>query len=104
MDIFESLENLNVSEKCFKNITELVENYINELNDGTYRRMRDIAKALVDEQEKVLPTIKKEKDRKCVEKDIVKRKRQALKAENKYENQVTERAKKKYEDSRKNEN
>ena len=101
MDIFESLENLNVSEECFKNIIELVEEYISELNDGTYRRMKDIAQALADEQEKILPSVKGEENRKFVEKDIAKRKRQALKAEKKYENQVVERAKKKYEDSKK---
>ena len=55
-----------------------------------------------EEQEKVLPLVKDEKDRKFVEKDIAKRKRQALKAEQKYENQVVDRAKKKYEESKKN--
>ena len=102
MNIFESLESLNVSEECFEDIVSIVEGIINELKDGTYRRMRDIAKALADEQEKVLPLVKDEKDRKFVEKDIAKRKRQALKAEQKYENQVVDRAKKKYEESKKN--
>lgn len=32
MDIFESLENLNVSEECFNEIVGLVEEVINELN------------------------------------------------------------------------
>lgn len=32
MDIFESLENLNVSEECFEDIIGLVEEYIHELN------------------------------------------------------------------------
>lgn len=33
MDIFESLENLNVSEECFEDIVGLVEEYINEVSD-----------------------------------------------------------------------
>jgi len=32
MDIFESLENLNVSEKCFDEIMGIVEEYINEIS------------------------------------------------------------------------
>jgi hypothetical protein len=35
MDIFESLENLKVSEECFEDIMELTEAYINELKDET---------------------------------------------------------------------
>lgn len=104
MDIFESLENLQVSEECFNDILNIVEEYILELKDGTYRRMRDIAKALADEQEKVLPTVKGKKNREFVEKDIVKRKRQALKADQKYENQVIDRVRKEYEESKKKKN
>ena len=33
MNIFESLENLNVSEECFNDIVGIVEEYINELKD-----------------------------------------------------------------------
>ena len=40
MNIFESLENLNVSEECFEDIVSIVEGIINELKDGTYRRTR----------------------------------------------------------------
>ena len=102
--IFESLENLNVSEECFNDIVGIIEEYILELKDGTYRRMKDIAKALADEQEKILPTVKGEKNREFVKKDIAKRKRQALKAEQKYENQVVDRVKKEYEESKKKKN
>lgn len=35
MDIFESLENLNVSEGCFNEIISIVEEVINELKDST---------------------------------------------------------------------
>ena len=35
MNIFESLENLNVSEECFDEIMGIVEEYINELKDPT---------------------------------------------------------------------
>ena len=31
MSIFEDLENLNVSEECFNNIVDIIEEYINEL-------------------------------------------------------------------------
>lgn len=43
MDIFESLENLNVSEECFEDIVGLVEMYLNEedsLDDGSHIRKR----------------------------------------------------------------
>ena len=33
MDIFESLENLNVSEACFSEIMDIVEEIINEVSD-----------------------------------------------------------------------
>ena len=35
MDIFESLENLNISEECFDEIIDMVEEYINEVSDKT---------------------------------------------------------------------
>lgn len=53
---------------------------------------------------KILPTVKVEKNREFVKKDIAKRKRQALKAEQKYENQVIDRAKKEYEESKEKKN
>ena len=37
MNIFESLENLNVSEECFDEIMGIVEEYINELDKSTIR-------------------------------------------------------------------
>lgn len=104
MNIFENLSNLNVSKRCYNSILFLIEEYINELDDGTYRRAKDIAKALADEQEKILPMIKDEKERERTKREIAKRRRQALKAENKYENQVVARLKKEYEESKKKEN
>ena len=48
MDIFENLENLNVSEKCFNDIMVLVEEVINEISDDKaqqpWRRKEEIAK------------------------------------------------------------
>ena len=44
MDIFESLENLNVSEECFEDIVGLVEMYLNELHAPT----PETAKAVFD--------------------------------------------------------
>ena len=41
MNIFESLENLNVSEECFDDIINIVEEIINQLNDTTIQSMRD---------------------------------------------------------------
>lgn len=38
MDIFESLENLNISEECFNDILNLVEEYISEVKANTLRR------------------------------------------------------------------
>lgn len=104
MNMFENLSNLNVSKRCYNSILFLIEEYINELDDGTYRRAKDIAKALADEQEKILPMIKDEKERERTKREIAKRRRQALKAKNKYENQVVARLKKEYEESKKREN
>ena len=41
MDIFESLENLNVSEGCFEDIIKIVEEYINELKNSTIEKTLD---------------------------------------------------------------
>ena len=41
MDIFESLENLNVSEECFDDIMDIVEEYINELKNSTIEKTLD---------------------------------------------------------------
>ena len=41
MDIFESLENLNVSEGCFDEIVGIVEEIIHELNDNTVKKVED---------------------------------------------------------------
>lgn len=38
MDIFEQLENLNVSEECFDDIMDIVEEYINEVSVGLLSR------------------------------------------------------------------
>lgn len=51
MDIFESLEDLQVSEDCFDEILDIVEEYINELNDETIdslvnKRRGNLAKAI----------------------------------------------------------
>lgn len=43
MDIFESLENLNVSEECFEDIVGLVEEYIQEKSDWTVKRWKEAA-------------------------------------------------------------
>ena len=104
MDIFESLENLSISEECFNEIMNMIEEYINELDDGTYRRTKSIAKALADEQEKVLPLIKNEEDKERIKKEIIKRRRQAAKAEEKYENQVVKRAEKEYKELKEKKN
>ena len=41
MDIFESLENLPVSEACFNDVINLVEEYINELKEETVDKARE---------------------------------------------------------------
>ena len=38
MDIFESLENLPVSEECFEDIISIVEEYINEISVNTWKK------------------------------------------------------------------
>lgn len=40
MNIFESLENLNVSEGCFQDIKALVETFINEVSDKFISKVR----------------------------------------------------------------
>ena len=47
--IFESLENLNVSEECFEDIIGLVEEYINEVSFGAWT---DTAKEVLPQREK----------------------------------------------------
>ena len=49
MDIFESLENLNVSEECFDEIIGLVEEYINEVSDDVAQGPWRKKKARTDE-------------------------------------------------------
>ena len=73
MDIFESLENLEISEECFDEIMGIVEEYINELKDSTvgsmYQKRKEIEKK-ADEKAHYADTVgqtalakaKKEKD------------------------------------------
>ena len=102
MDIFESLENLNVSEECFKNIIELVEEYINELRDETIRNASDKNEAISKAQEENLPNVKKSEDLEFVKDDIAKRKHRAQVLRDKYEKRVMAKVKK--EESEKNKN
>ena len=44
MDIFENLENLNVSEECFEDILNIVEEYINEVSIGLLGRAANSSK------------------------------------------------------------
>ena len=48
MNIFESLENLNVSEECFDDVLRIVEEYISEIYDSTvasmYKKRKEIEK------------------------------------------------------------
>ncbi len=92
MDIFESLENLNVSEECYNEIVGLVEEIINELKDGVYRRGHDIAVVIAKEQEDNLANVKKAEDIEFVKDDIAKRRHQAAKMCDRRENQVIQRA------------
>ena len=49
MDIFESLENLNVSEACLSDIINMVEEYINEISDDVAQGPWRKKKARTDE-------------------------------------------------------
>ena len=100
MSIFGSLENLNVSEACFKNIIELVEEYINELRDETIRNASDKNMAISQAQEENLPNVNKVKNMKFVKDDIAKRKHRAQVLKDKYESRVVEKTK----EAKKNEN
>ena len=60
MDIFESLENLNVSEECFEEIMGLVEEVINEvskdyLNDKREKANVKVTKAIIRHGETMTP-------------------------------------------------
>lgn len=57
MGIFESLENLNVSEGCFEDIVGLVEEYINEYDPDTFPGIARGRRKQVDKKTK---TLKKE--------------------------------------------
>lgn len=49
MNIFESLENLNVSEECFEDIVGLVEEYINEMNIFTVGKVNALRRKNADD-------------------------------------------------------
>lgn len=56
MNIFESLENLNVSEECFDEITGIVEEYINEVSS---RKVKEYIKGREKQSEKAYQEAKK---------------------------------------------
>ena len=94
MNIFESLENLFVSEKCFNEVLDLVEDYINELKDETIRNASIKSMAISQAQEENLPNVSKAKDVEFVKDDIAKRKHRAQVLKDKYEKRLIEKAKK----------
>ena len=75
-------------------VLDLMEEIINELKDSTYRRSKNIAKAVSDEQEKNADNVTKAEDAKFVKDDIAKKRHQAAVFDDKYENQVVARAEK----------
>lgn len=94
MDIFESLENLNVSEECFEDIIGIVEAIINEVSDEYINKHWDkIADKLGDEKEYADKIEKRYKDGwSCYNFDDVLRSRSRVKKvedrKDKYENAV----------------
>lgn len=59
MNIFESLENINVSEGCFNEIVTLVEEYINEISHETVNKVQNMRRANWDKAIKDEEKIKK---------------------------------------------
>ena len=58
MDIFESLENLNVSEECFNDIVGLVEEYLNE--EGFLSKVADkVTNAVTKSNNPIVSTLRK---------------------------------------------
>ena len=98
-EAFESLSE-SVSEGCYRYIIELVEEYINELRDKTLKDAKDMAFEISKAQEDEVEKVKKEADKEWTKDQAVKRKHQAAILDDKYENQVVNRHKKKYEDSK----
>lgn len=61
--IFENLENLNVSEECFEDIVNIVEEHINELLDMLNPQKREekaIEKAAAEAHKKEIETMKRQ--------------------------------------------
>lgn len=94
MGIFESLENLQVSESCYHELITLVEEYINELRDKTIRNASDKYMSISQAQEENLPNVKKPEDLEFVKDDIAKRKHRANVLKDKYEKRVMAKIKK----------
>ena len=96
MDIFESLENLPVSEECFDEIMGIVEEIINEVSDRIGRnKAGDIGSA----QEEAAKTAEGE-DKEWAKDQAAKRNHQAAVLDDKYERQAAKRAEEEYEKSK----
>ena len=99
MSIFESLENLPVSEECFDYILGIVEEIINEVSDRTYRIRRNKAGDIGSAQEEAAKTAEGE-DKEWTKDQAAKRSHQAAVLDDKYERQVAKRAEEEYKKSK----
>lgn len=73
MDIFESLEELNISEECFEDIINIVEEYINELNYFTVAKVNAIRDTRTNKDNVTPKDIKKAQNNRVLTKNYIKR-------------------------------
>ena len=99
MSIFESLENLPVSEECLNDIMGIVEEIINEVSDRVYRIGRNKAGDIGSAQEEAAKTAEGE-DKEWAKDQAAKRNHQAAVLDDKYERQAAQRAEEEYEKSK----
>ena len=97
MNIFESLENLNVSEECFQSILSIAEEIINEVSDKKYREkieeLRDGIKRAEEFKKNTKDDIIKDK----LDNAIISQEHRLNVSQDKYEDRIIKREKEKYD-------
>ena len=100
MSILENLNNLNVSEACFRDIINIVEETINEVSDKFIRKALENAEDKIKDIQKLKQNGSTETD-KAIEDAVDNEKRRIELAKQHFEDRVVKRAKDEYEKSKK---
>ena len=100
MSILKNLNNLNVSEACFRDIINIVEETINEVSDKFIRKALENAEDKIKDIQKLKQNGSTETD-KAIEDAVDNEKRRIELAKQHFEDRVVKRAKDEYEKSKK---